>query len=215
MDEDTAQQALHHAEMLKHEQDQEANMSSNIAAAFVAAQKEFGKALKSADNPYFKSKYADLQAVSDAVMEPLNKHGIAVIQKTSPSQTGVLVETVFIHESGEQLSAGQLYLPAPKEDPQKYGGALTYARRYALMAACGIAPEDDDGNAASDAIKQEKAKPITADQAVELNALIEEAGSDVTKVCAFFEVDHIENLPAGRYKQAVAMLKKKQKKEAA
>jgi hypothetical protein len=56
---------------------------------------------------------------------------------------------VFVHESGEQLSAGILSVPAAKQDPQGYGSALTYARRYSLMAACGIAPEDDDGNAAS------------------------------------------------------------------
>jgi hypothetical protein len=61
----------------------------------------------------------------------------------------VIVETVFVHESGETFSAGKLHVPAAKQDPQGYGSALTYARRYSLMAACGIAPEDDDGNAAT------------------------------------------------------------------
>jgi hypothetical protein len=61
----------------------------------------------------------------------------------------VIVETVFIHESGETVSAGKLHVPASKLDAQGFGSALTYARRYSLMAACGIAPEDDDGNAAS------------------------------------------------------------------
>ena len=59
------------------------------------------------------------------------------------------METLFIHESGETLSAGRLHVPATKQDAQGYGSALTYARRYSLMAACGIAPEDDDGNAAA------------------------------------------------------------------
>ena len=59
------------------------------------------------------------------------------------------METVFIHESGEMLECGKLHVPASKQDPQGYGSALTYARRYSLMAACGIAPEDDDGNAAT------------------------------------------------------------------
>ena len=59
------------------------------------------------------------------------------------------VETVFVHESGEMLECGKLHVPASKQDPQGYGSALTYARRYSLMAAAGIAPEDDDGNAAS------------------------------------------------------------------
>ncbi len=186
----------------------------NIAKALVKAQSEFGKALKSADNPYFKSKYADLQAVVDAVMEPLNKHGIAVIQRTEPSQSGVIVETVFVHESGEQLSAGQLYLPAPQQDPQKYGGALTYARRYALMAACGIAPEDDDGNAAAQAIKEEQTKPVTAEQVSYLRALIDEVSADEARFCNFFKVKKLEDLPAVKYDKAVAGLEKKRKEAA-
>jgi hypothetical protein len=60
-----------------------------------------------------------------------------------------MVETVFVHESGEMLECGIVHFPAVKHDPQGYASALTYARRYSLMAACGIAPEDDDGNAAS------------------------------------------------------------------
>ena len=121
----------------------------NIATALVQAQKAFGPALKSSTNPHFRSKYADLGACVDAVMSSLNSVGIALIQRTSEDATGVTVETVFIHESGEMLECGKLHVPASKQDPQGYGSALTYARRYSLMAACGIAPEDDDGNAGS------------------------------------------------------------------
>lgn len=121
----------------------------NIAAALVKAQRAFGPALKSATNPHFKSKYADLSACIEAVIDGLNDAGIALIQRQHPHDSGVCVETVFVHESGETLSAGMLTVPAAKQDPQGYGSALTYARRYSLMAACGIAPEDDDGNAAS------------------------------------------------------------------
>jgi hypothetical protein len=119
----------------------------NIATALVKAQKAFGPALKSSTNPHFKSRYADLSACVEAVIEGLNDAGIAMIQRTSEDLTGVTVETVFIHESGEMLECGKLHVPASKQDPQGYGSALTYARRYSLMAACGIAPEDDDGNA--------------------------------------------------------------------
>jgi len=79
----------------------------------------------------------------------LNNNGIYMMQQTREDSTGVTVETVFIHESGETISSGPLHVPAAKQDPQGYGSALTYARRYSLMASCGIAPEDDDGNAAS------------------------------------------------------------------
>jgi len=120
-----------------------------IAGALVKAQLAFGPALKTSQNPHFKSKYADLAACVEAVIEALNANGIALIQRTLPCESGVTVETVFLHTSGETMSSGPLHVPASKNDPQGYGSALTYARRYSLMAACGIAPEDDDGHAAS------------------------------------------------------------------
>jgi hypothetical protein len=129
---------------------------NKIAAAFVAAKKEFAPALKSSTNPHFRSKYADLAGCLEAVNDALLNNGIAVYQETSADLDGVTVETVFMHESGEVLRGGKLHVPAAKQDPQGYGSALTYARRYSIMAACGIAAEDDDGNAAS------KAKPRNA-----------------------------------------------------
>ena len=121
----------------------------NIASALVRAQRGFAPALKTSTNPHFRSKYVDLAGCIEAVVDALNAAGIALIQRTSEDNTGVTVETVFVHESGEMLECGKLHVPASKQDPQGYGSALTYARRYSLMAACGIAPEDDDGNAAS------------------------------------------------------------------
>lgn len=121
----------------------------NIASALVRAQRGFAPALKTSTNPHFRSKYVDLAGCVEAVVDALNSAGIALVQRTSEDSTGVTVETVFVHESGEMLECGKLHVPASKQDPQGYGSALTYARRYSLMAACGIAPEDDDGNAAS------------------------------------------------------------------
>lgn len=127
-----------------------------ISAALVRAQKEFGPALKTSSNPHFRSKYADLSACVEAVIDGLNNNGIFLMQGSHLCEDGVIVETIFIHESGEQISAGKLHVVASKQDAQGYGSALTYARRYALMAACGIAPEDDDGNAASRPKQTEK-----------------------------------------------------------
>lgn len=121
----------------------------NIAAALVKAQRQFQPALKTSTNPHFKTKYADLAACVEAVLEALNANGIALVQTTHECTDGVMVETMFLHESGESLQSGKLHVPASKQDAQGYGSALTYARRYSLMAACGIAPEDDDGNAAA------------------------------------------------------------------
>ena len=140
----------------------------NIYAAFVKAQQGFSPALKTSLNPHFKSKYADLAACVEAVIDALNANGIGLVQKSHPDDSGVTIETLFIHTSGESMSGGTLHVPASKHDAQGYGSALSYARRYSLMAACGIAPEDDDGNAATKAppvkaAAPASAKPITRD----------------------------------------------------
>lgn len=129
-----------------------------IAAAFIAAKKAFGPALKDRTNPAFKSKYADLGACLEAVDDALLNNGIALYQETFEDASGVTVETVLLHESGETIRSGKLHVPAARNDPQGYGSALTYARRYSLMAACGIAPEDDDGNAATAATQARQKK---------------------------------------------------------
>jgi hypothetical protein len=121
----------------------------NIATALVKAQREFGPALKTSTNPHFRSKYASLDACIEAVLDALNNNGIYLMQLTDEHDGGVKVSTIFLHESGEQLSGGSLFMPATKHDAQGFGSALSYARRYSLMAACGIAPEDDDGNQAT------------------------------------------------------------------
>jgi hypothetical protein len=121
----------------------------NIATALVKAQREFGPALKTSINPHFRSRYADLSMCVEAVLDALNNNGIFLLQKNYENSNGIMVETIFVHESGEMLECGRLYFPASKNDPQGFMSALTYGRRASLMAACGIAPEDDDGNAAT------------------------------------------------------------------
>lgn len=132
-----------------------------IAAALIAAKRAFGPALKQRENGHLKNKYAGLGECLEAVDQALLDNGIALIQETFDDPTGVTIETVFLHESGESLRCGKLHVPAAKQDPQGYGSALTYARRYSLMTACGIAPEDDDGHAASQQRQpaQQAAKP--------------------------------------------------------
>ena len=149
---------------------------NKISAALVKAQKEFGPALKTSSNPHFRSKYADLSACVEAVLDGLNNNGIMLLQGTHPCEDGVIVETLFIHESGEQISAGKLHVPAAKQDPQGYGSALTYARRDSLITACGIAPEDDDGNAAS-----KPAQRATPDVAAILKGIANSSNLDVLK----------------------------------
>jgi hypothetical protein len=152
-----------------------------IAAALVKAQKEFGPALKTATNPHFRSKYASLDACVEAVIDALNNNGIFLMQYTHPCEDGIIVETMFIHESGEHMSGGRLHVPASKQDPQGYGSALTYARRYSLQAACGIAPEDDDGNAASKS-KPEPKKPAAGTRDKDTLTFILESCEDLSSM---------------------------------
>jgi hypothetical protein len=153
-----------------------------ISAAFVAAQRNFAPALKTSTNPHFRSKYVDLAGCIEAVIDALNSAGIGLIQKQHPSENGVSIETIFVHESGESLSAGVLHVPAAKNDPQGYGSALTYARRYSLMAACGIAPEDDDGNAAKAPVRHKPTELAKGTLSPEQHAFVSKiAGAIGTK----------------------------------
>lgn len=130
-----------------------------IAAALAAAQSEMGKAIRESTNPHFRSKYADLGNVMDACLPALNKNGIALIQPVGQDETGTYVDTILIHTSGEWLAC-RVPLIIGKNDMQGFGSAQTYARRYGLMAMAGIAPEDDDGNAASRPPPRPTAPPV-------------------------------------------------------
>jgi len=185
-------------------------MTTKIYSAFVKAQKAFSPALKSSINPHFKSKYVGLDGCVEAVIDALNDNGIALIQETSECSDGVIVETVFIHESGESMRCGKLHVPATKQDAQGYGSALTYARRYSLMASCGIAPEDDDGNAAS---KAKKEPLITEKQMADIIALAQEVKADMTGFRKFLGVNKLEELPVSQMPRAVAALESKRTKQ--
>ena len=121
----------------------------NLYAAFVKAQASMDHASKDAKNPHFKSTYSSLLSVIDSVRPALAANGLAFVQKLHQADNGVSVETVIIHESGEEMSCGILFIPATKQDAQGFASACSYAKRYSLQAAVGIASEDDDGQAAS------------------------------------------------------------------
>ena len=120
-----------------------------LAKALAAAQGMMQGAVKDSTNPHYKSKYADLESCWSACRLPLSANGIAVIQSAEPCEGGVTIVTRLMHASGEWLDDGGVFVPASKNDAQGYGSALTYARRYGLCAVVGIAPADDDGNAAA------------------------------------------------------------------
>ena len=121
-----------------------------LSAAMATAQGEMKPAIKDATNPHFKSKYADLASVFEAVRAPFKNNGLSVWQELGNADGGVTVTTRLVHKTGEWVEFGPLYVPAGKQDAQGLGSAATYARRYGLASALGVcADEDDDGNAAT------------------------------------------------------------------
>lgn len=122
---------------------------SNIFKAIIQAQSEFTPAVKDATNPHFRSKYANFDSIVDTIKPVLAKNGLAFIQPTKDIDGKLFIITRIIHGSGEWIES--LYPVNPvKNDPQGYGSALTYARRYSLSSLLGItSDEDDDGNKSS------------------------------------------------------------------
>jgi hypothetical protein len=120
-----------------------------IRMALLNAQDQFGPLLKTEKNPHFKSSYADLAGVIDTVTEALHANDIVVIQVPDMLDGEPILVTTLAHKSGETITGRYPLRTANNSDPQKLGAAMTYARRYSLMAVVGIAPEDDDGNYAS------------------------------------------------------------------
>jgi hypothetical protein len=182
------------------------NMSNTekLEAALAAALPELDGAKKRANNPHFKSKYADLGAVIEAI-EPIATHGIWYRQVLHESDLGVKIETLYTG-FGATISAGVLFMPADKRNAQGFGSALTYARRYALQSAFGLATEDDDGNAAS-----EPAKPALISDAdcAEIISLIEASGADAKGFCNHFNIKSVKEVPVTALETAKRMLKKK------
>jgi hypothetical protein len=135
-----------------------------ISAALVKAQSEMSNAKKGASNPFFKSKYADLNSIREAALPVLNAHGITVIQPTCVVDGVNYVETILLHESGEYISSLTQIVVDKVTDAQKHGSGLSYARRYALQSIVCLGAEDDDANAAVQApkvsIEEEKQKAL-------------------------------------------------------
>ena len=122
---------------------------NELAAALSKAQGQFDHAKKDVKNEFFKSRYADLASVIDAAKKPLSDNGLSVVQSVDFNESGdSYLETILLHSSGQWINSRYLIKPM-KSDPQAFGSAMTYARRYSFSAITGIAADDDDGNAAS------------------------------------------------------------------
>ena len=120
---------------------------NELATALAKAQGSMGGALKDSANPFFKSRYADLESVWNACRKSLADNGLSVVQSASSAESGIAVTTMLLHSSGQWMRDT---LPLNPKDlsPQGIGSAITYGRRYALAAMAGVYQTDDDGEAA-------------------------------------------------------------------
>lgn len=132
---------------------------TTIAKALVKAQAEMHNPIKSASNPFFKSKYADLNEVREACVPAFNNNGISVLQPTITIDSKPFVKTLLLHESGEWIAGFTEIICSKQNDAQSHGSGVTYARRYGLQSMANLGSEDDDGNSASKLPKQSTDKP--------------------------------------------------------
>jgi len=127
----------------------------NIATALVKAQSEMSNPKKGNTNPFFKSKYADLNAVREAVIPILNENGISVLQPLVHVDGKNFVNTILLHESGEMMESFTEIIYNKQNDAQAQGSGITYARRYGLQSFVCVGADDDDGNKATQSVKVE------------------------------------------------------------
>lgn len=187
--------------------------AETILGALAIALPKLEAAKKNSNNPHFKSTYADLKAVIAAIY-PIAEYGLWYRQVSHEVPGGVSIETFYIHASGE-LSAGCVFVPADKNNAQGYGSAQTYARRYGLQLAFGLATEDDDGNAASaprtganqgrsleSAVSPDGPALIDDVQWSQLAQLMKASGADAKKFLAHYAITDLRDLPATSFSKA-------------
>lgn len=183
-----------------------------LATALAKAQGVMAGAKKDCTNPFFHSKYADLASMWDACRQPLSENGLSVVQTTHVDADRVYLLTQLFHNSGEWIQ-GKYPITPTKNDPQGMGSAITYARRYTLAAIVGIAPEDDDGNAASGKDADTK-KVIPEPQKKQLPAIPPALPFEQAKK----RMSELDNLPAMRnwwkkYEQSINLFTPQQQQE--
>lgn len=175
---------------------------NELAAALAKAQGQMSGAHKEASNAYFKTRYADLGAVIEAIKAPFADNGLAYVQSPAYADGRVTVTTRILHSSGQWIQA-HLSALCPKGDTQTIGAAITYLRRYSLQSLAGVPAVDggyepvttDVGRPREIGTQEAPAGTITADQASELALLVDQAGVDQTAFCLAFGIGCIEELP--------------------
>lgn len=175
-----------------------------------------GAVYKNKKNPAFKSSYADLSAVLEAIA-PIAEHGLWFRQVPVQIDGGIGIETFYVHESGAELSAGITPVPVNKNDAQGLGSAMTYGRRYGLMTAFGLSSEDDDGNAAARGRSQRGAvspsQPMPDHEWAKLVQLVQASQANIPALLKYLKIglpnDDLRLLDQDQYVRVVEALNDK------
>ena len=183
---------------------------ADLTKALSKAQGAIENVTKASLNPHFRSKYADLASVREAINKALSAEGIAVTQPVVFDNGLVVVITEIA--LGDQWKRAPLGLPLQRQDAQSMGSMISYLRRYGLSSMLCLAAEDDDGEAATAGklgAPVVEAGQISDEQATEIKRKIVEAGADIPKFLTTFQVERVEDLPVARFKEAVNKLGRK------
>ena len=183
--------------------------TAKLDAALAKAQGEISAAIKDSPNPAFKTKYADLSAVMEAIRPALARNAISVTQWPIHSADDRVHMVTRIAHDGEWMRA-TFSMPVQKKDAHGYGSIVTYLRRYCIASCFGVISDvDDDGNAASGKATSAPPAPITAEQFRTLQDLIEKTGTDEEKLLAYVKAESLETLTGVQFQAAEAALRKK------
>ena len=187
----------------------------NIYAALAAAQANMGTVVRGAVNPAFKSKYADLADVVAVVVPALSAQGIAIYHTMTRDDHGLIMQTCLSHGPTDTHIKCDVPLIVDRNNMQGMKSATTYAKRIGVESLTGIAPEDDDGNAAAkaaprgDVVECARRAHINAGQFVAMSAELDRTGSDEAKLAAWLGAKSLEELNVDQWERAMAAMKKK------
>lgn len=193
----------------------EITQHKNVFVALAAAQMEMGAAVKGSINPAFKSKYADLADVVSAAAPALSKHGLMFYHYLLREERASYMITAIVHGESDTRIECEVPLIVGKQDMQGFKSATTYAKRIGLESVTGLAPEDDDGNAAAKnapkaaGVNGAVGDKIGGDQFIALRDLLEQAGANETLFLAHFKIQELHDMPLARLPEADKLLRAK------
>ena len=174
---------------------------NEITTALAKAQGSMGPAELNCVNPHFKSKYADLASINDAIRKPLSDNGLSYLQEAITVQGGVSCATKIFHSSGQWIEMDPLIIPVAKSTAHAVGGAVTYARRYSLACALGVvAEEEDDGNEANKNAPSEPLATLNPEQIKWVDNIVGINQKLHKSICEAYSVNAFQHIPASCWK---------------